>query len=172
MTRRLLAFALAAVAVLGVGFGASAMSATQAAWTDRTYVTAVATAGTWATTGNTCIAYTSSNQVLAGCRVTAVRYESWGAIGDRTRNYYVDFSAPSGTVYVTFDIGLGTATGGDATAMTWQNAAVGANPQFTARGGWTCSQLPRVQGRSLDWHTQTVYFAVHENKANKSTYCG
>lgn len=171
MRHRVTAFALVIFAAVGLSLGANASSPTLAAWSDRSYVSAVTTSGSWSA-GGTCIAYNDGGNVRPGCQVTGIRYESWGTVGDRTRNYYVTFSAPSSTVHVTFDIDLRTATGNDATAMTWQSAAVGAGPQFTGTNGWSCAQLPRIQGRSTMWITETVYFQVFENKTAKSTYCG
>lgn len=175
--RRLLALALTALAVLGVGAGASAAATTQAAWTDRTYVRAVAASGTWAPV-NACTAYDKSNKVVAGCRVTAVTYDGWGTVGDRTRNYYVQFSAPAATSYMIFNVDLttGTTTTGDTVPFAWTRAGVAANPQFTAEQGWTCSALPRVNGRTpagWSWTADTrIFFTVYENKTGKSTYCG
>lgn len=173
-SRPLLALTLAFVAAIGVGIGINASSTTTAAWTDRSHFAAIAASGTWS---NTCVAYRDNNQAISGCRISSFRYDQWGTAGTRQRNYYISFTAPSGTAYMTFDVDLTTAvrTTGDSSAMTWTNAGVAAGAQFTAHAGWTCARLPRVQGRTPLWNwadSPPIYFSVHENKSGQSVMCG
>jgi len=163
---------LAALSVLVTVGGVGAIGTTQAAWTDRTYASAVATAGTWPTaTTNTCTAYTMQNTVIPGCVVTSIETQGpgWGDPGNQTRNYYLNFSGTGGAYYVTFDVTLPSTVSG--VTWTWTNAGIATGGQFTAAAGWTCGQLPRILGRSVNWQVGTVWFQAYENRTGKSVAC-
>ncbi|MCK3769092.1 SipW-dependent-type signal peptide-containing protein [Microbacterium aerolatum] len=164
-----LALALAIVGIAGFAPGGGLIEGTSAAWTDRTSTSAVVTSGTWSTAAtNTCTAYGYDGRALTGCTVSGITYSGWGEPGKQTRNYYVNFQTPAGTRSVSFDVDLSTATGSGG-SWTWKNAKVLPGAQFTARGGWTCAQLPRVIGTGADWQVPSVYFQVAES--GSSTTC-
>lgn len=151
--------------------GQGTLDTTTAAWTDRTRVAAVVTAGTWpTTTASTCIAYGQTGKMIPGCVVSGITYQGWGTAGAQTRNYYINFQTPSDTRSVSFDVDLNTAVG-NASSWSWKTAGVLSGAQFTPRDGWTCAQLPRVRGTGADWQTATVYFQVAERIAGAAAVC-
>lgn len=177
MTRRaraVCAFLALAGGVLGIAAGQGLGETTTAAWTDQTLASATVTAGSWEvatpTPANSCTAYDFNGKAIEGCSVNRIEYYGWGTAGSQTRNYYIYLDVPSGTRSVTFDVDLSTATG-NGTTWSWTNAGVVSGAQFTARDGWTCGALPRVQGTGADWHTSTIYFQVAEDRTASTTMC-
>lgn len=177
--RRLLAvFAATLLTITGIGVAAAATSTTQAAWNDRVYVSAVATASTWTTpVTNSCVAMNADGTVKSNgyCSVTSVVVQAeWGGTGNRTRNYNVTFNTNADRGYIQFTINLaptGTST------FTWSTAGLARadSPQVTPNTGWTCSQLPKLTGKTpTDWSwgsNSQIYFQIVENRATNSVVC-
>ncbi|GAA3901547.1 hypothetical protein [Microbacterium invictum] len=171
MTRgRFVAFGLAVLAVVGIAAGTGATSSTQAAWTDRVYVTATATSGTWAAAKGTCTAWGQGGVKLSSCEVAGIRVEGWNDGAKVIRNYYITFATPSQAEYVDFTVDLTAATG-STPPMSWSNAGVRTGAQFTPAGGWTCASLPTVKGRTTQWNTGIMYFVVVSDKTGESVVC-
>lgn len=173
-----LGIALALVAILAGGVAVVAgVSTTQAAWNDKTIVSTTVTSGKWAVVpvGNACVAYNDKNQVIAGCKVSSITYKgTWaGPGGGNQRDYYINFASPAGMHHMTFDVDMTSAKPENgAVDWTWsKKPGIASGAQFTPYNGWTCAQLPRIQGRTLDWYT-SAYFVAYENKAGQSVVCG
>lgn len=173
-------WATAVVAVLlavgGIGV-AGAVQDTQAAWTDRTYVSAVATGGSWvAPTTYGCTAMNANGTEKNGgrCTVTSVTANEWGTAPDRQRGYTVTFNTNAGNGYVQFSISL--AVSGVSSNFSWSNAGVLDNGQVIPNNGWTCAQLPTLTGKTpTNWgwgSSSQIYFQVTENRSSATVTCG
>lgn len=169
----LLAAALLVVGIVGVG---TAVDATQSAWTDKTYASAVATGGTWVTPDTVgCKAMNANGTAKAGgyCSVTSVSVQAeWGTAGDRTRNYSVTFNSNAAEGYIQFTVDLSVSGG----AFTWTNAGlVAPTQQVTPTNGWTCAKLPILTGKTpTNWGwgaSSSIYFQVTENRSSTAVTC-
>lgn len=171
--RRLLAL-LAALLVVVAGIGiAGTVAPTQAAWTDRVSVSAVATGGTWSVTPTpgTCTAKEQSGGAVS-CSITKIEvsFDSWNNIA----SYYVTFSAANAK-WVSFTANLTTATAKSGSTAPpssfWTKAGLVSAPHFTTTPGWTCASLPTISANANEWQTGTVYFTVRGDKTAGPTIC-
>lgn len=181
VARRRGRLSLAAAALAAVAGGALlaslAVSATEAAWTDRVAASASVSSGSWqspATLG--CVAMTAAGQPLPGgfCTVASIRYEEWGLPGERMRGYYVALSSNAGSGFIRFTIDLSTGTG-PVSDFSWAHAALAGNGQVTPLHGWNCTQLPVLSAdtpTNWGWGTgSSVYFQVSERRSGSGTSC-
>lgn len=173
---RLVGVVAALVLIVGVAAAAGAVQPTQAAWTDKTYASAVATGGTWAApVSYGCTAMNADGSVKNGgrCAVTAVTANEWGTAPSRTRGYTVTFDTNAGNGYVQFTINLNVS--GVASNFTWSTAGVSGGGQVITNNGWTCAQLPTLTGKTpTNWgwgSASQIYFQVAENRASAGVAC-
>lgn len=168
-TATLIVAMLAAAGIVGVG---SAVSSTQAAWSDRVHVAARVSAGTWGS--NTCTAWTDDEKSKpVTCTITQVTMTPWG---NGPRDYMVSWSTDPEARWVRFTVDLSTATRttavADDPAWSWRGATVRApGAQFTPIGEWTCADLPVVRGQSLLWG-KNAYFVVQPASSTDPRMCG
>jgi hypothetical protein len=177
--------ALLVVAVLGGGAAASATSSTEAAWSDRTYVSAPVSAGTW-NSGNSCTALNNGGNVVGNCTVTSIKYTETGTAGNHTRTYSVTFGGTTSaakSIRLSIDLSSGTGTTTGTGAWIWTNAATlvpaqNGAAQFTPTS--TCVSLPLLGGvttSAIDAGAAApvISFALTDNRsgtaANQRT-CG
>lgn len=170
--RRLLAVCMAALAVIGVGIGAAAVSSTQAAWTDQVHVTATATAGTWSAVGeNTCTWWDKDGNAIEGCEITTFTINnSWAGF---LQFYLVTSSPANGTQYhVTFEVDLSTAAGAPAPeSFDWDGAVITQLTSGVPADDWACTELPVLRGVGGTWQ-ENFSITVAENGASGSNICG
>lgn len=175
---RRLVVAAALVAALGVAGAVTGIRATESAWTDRTYVSAVATGGTWSvpvTVG--CVAMNPNGEPKPGgrCSVTSVTVEAeWGTNGSRMRNYTAYFNSNAQDGYVQFTIDLSTATGSG--PFSWATAGLTAgSSQVIPASGWTCASLPTLKGKTpTGWGwgpNSSIFFQITENRSTQPVKC-
>ena len=175
--RRLLV-AATLVAALGAAGAVTGIRATESAWTARTYVSAVATGGTWSvpvTVG--CVAMRPNGQPKQGgrCSVTSVVVDGeWGTVGERMRNYVVTFNSNAQDGYIQFTIDLSKATG--SSAFSWSTAGLTADStQVTPNNGWTCANLPALTGKTpTNWGwgaSSSIYFQIAEKRSSQPVKC-
>ncbi len=160
-----------AMAFVFLAVAQGSVSTTTAAWTDRTVVTATVTsASTWLSpfAGNTCKAYSSPSAAPTSCAITAIRYEE---ISDTSGHFYISTNAPGGSHHVDVDVDLKKATGLPRTWTSWTAAGVLPGSHVTPDPAWTCSSLPRLTGRSLDWHLTDLQVAVTLQRTTANTIC-
>lgn len=163
---RLLGLLAAVTIVIGVGAAAASVAPTQSAWTDSTYISAAASAGTWQSPTSTSCSAWDQNGASVPCTVSKITFSSWQESNTkRVREYNLAFTAPNAKK-ITFSVDLTTGTrqsgAVESPAWSWKNASVGSDAQFTGINGWTCASLPLVTGQAKDWHS-SVYFQVFEN---------
>ncbi|WP_303708641.1 MULTISPECIES: hypothetical protein [Microbacterium] len=160
-----------AMAFVFLAVAQGSVSTTTAAWTDRTVVTATVTsASAWLSpfAGNTCKAYSSPSAAPTSCVITAIRYEE---ISDTSGHFYISTNAPGGSHHVDVDVDLKKATGLPRTWTSWTAAGVLPGSHVTPDPAWTCSSLPRLTGRSLDWHLTDLQVAVTLQRTTANTIC-
>lgn len=160
-----------AMAFVFLAFAQGSVSTTTAAWTDRTVVTATVTsASAWLSpfAGNTCKAYSSPSASPTSCAITAIRYEE---INGTSGHFYISTNAPGGSHHVDVDVDLKKATGLPRTWTSWTAAGVLPGSHVTPDPAWTCSSLPRLTGRSLDWHLTDLQVAVTLQRTTANTIC-
>jgi len=166
---------VALIALTGLATGA--LSATDAAWTDRTVVAAGVSSGSWqapVTVG--CTAMTAAGQPLAGgsCTVASIRYEEWGSPGSRMRGYYVALSSNAGNGFIRFTIDLSAASG-PSSDFSWSRAGLTNNAQAIPVRGWSCNQLPVLTAdtpSNWGWNaSSSIYFQVSETRSGSGTSC-
>lgn len=160
-----------AMALVFLSVTQGSVSTTSAAWTDRTVVTATVTsASTWLSpfTGNSCKAYSSPSAAPTTCAITAIRYEE---ISDTSGHFYISTNAPGGSHHVDVDVDLKRATGLPRTWTSWAEAGVLPGSHVTPDRAWTCSTLPRLTGRSLNWHLTDLQVPVTLQRSTANTIC-
>lgn len=160
-----------AMAFVFLAFAQGSVSTTTAAWTDRTVVTATVTsASAWLSpfAGNTCKAYSSPSASPTSCAITAIRYEE---INGTSGHFYISTNAPGGSHHVDVDVDLKKATGLPRTWTSWTAAGLLPGSHVTPDPAWTCSSLPRLTGRSLDWHLTDLQVAVTLQRTTANTIC-
>ncbi|PMC02549.1 hypothetical protein CJ226_14235 [Microbacterium sp. UMB0228] len=160
-----------AMAFVFLAFAQGSVSTTTAAWTDRTVVTATVTsASAWLSpfAGNTCKAYSSPSASPTSCAITAIRYEE---INGTSGHFYISTNAPGGSHHVDVDVDLKKATGLPRTWTSWAAAGVLPGSHVTPDPAWMCSSLPRLTGRSLDWHLTDLQVAVTLQRTTANTIC-
>ena len=160
-----------AMAFVFLAVAQGSVSTTTAAWTDRTVVTATVTsASAWLSpfAGNTCKAYSSPSAAPTSCAITAIRYEE---ISGTSGHFYISTNAPGGSHHVDVDVDLKKATGLPRTWTSWTAAGVLTGSHVTPDPAWTCSSLPRLTGRSLDWHLTDLQVAVTLQRTTANTIC-
>jgi len=136
-----------------------------------TVVTATVTsASAWLSpfAGNTCKAYSSPSADPTNCAITAIRYEE---ISDTSGHFYISTNAPGGSHHVDVDVDLKKATGLPRMWTSWTAAGVLPGSHVTPDPAWTCSSLPRLPGRSLDWHLTDLQVAVTLQRTTANTIC-
>ncbi|MCT1395094.1 hypothetical protein M4D51_05075 [Microbacterium sp. p3-SID338] len=160
-----------AMAFVFLAFAQGSVSTTTAAWTDRTVVTATVTsASAWLSpfAGNTCKAYSSPSASPTSCAITAIRYEE---INGTSGHFYISTNAPGGSHHVDVDVDLKKATGLPRTWTSWAAAGVLPGSHVTPDPAWMCSSLPRLTGRSLDWHLTDLQVALTLQRTTANTIC-
>ena len=174
---RVAAVAAALLIVVGVGAATGVVQDTQAAWTDTSYASAVATGGTWAApTTFGCTAMNADGSVKNGgrCSVTSVTADEWGTAPNRQRGYNVVFNTNAGNGYVQFTINL--AVSGASSNFSWSSAGLVENGHATPTNGWTCAQLPTLTAKTpTNWgwgSSSQIYFQVVEKRSSTAVSCG
>ena len=160
-----------AVVVVFVSLAQASVPTTSAAWTDRTVVKGTVTAASaWLSpfAGNTCKAYSSPSAAPTTCAITAIRFEE---ISDASGHFYISANAPGGSHHVDVDVDLKKATSLPRTWTSWTAAGVLTASHVTPDPAWTRSSLPRLTGRSLDWHLTDLQVPVTLQRATASTIC-
>ena len=176
---RALAVGLATLLAAGGLFAASAAaSATQSAWTDRSHISAVVTAGTWKTPPpvepptlpSSCIAMTPQGTPLAGgqCTITDIKVKAWASGATKIRDYDISIKTNAGEGYVVFDVDLSTVAASG--AWSWAKAGTLATGQFTPSSGFTCAELPRLRASGpANWGSKyKVWVRVTEDRTTTS----
>lgn len=146
--RPLLALGLIAALLGGVGVVA-AVSATQAAWSDRSHASAVASAGTWATTPTApapgcTVVTTKDGKAVPGatCGIGGTSINQWSDGSSTVRDYYItvnsSVSGPGIVQKVVID--LSKIAGGG--AWTWGSSVIVPSGNFTLTS--SCALLPTV----------------------------
>ncbi|MBU4465377.1 MAG: hypothetical protein KKH75_05980, partial [Actinobacteria bacterium] len=152
----------AVLAVLGSALGVASVTSTQAAWTDKSAVSAAVTAGTWKTITNSCTAMNARGGTVHGgtCSITGVTFTQWSDGSNIVRDYQVGIKTNAWMSYAAFDIDLASGTGTG--AWTWGKAATIPTGQFTPTSGFTCSTLPELTATGpLNWGSSyTIWVRV------------
>jgi hypothetical protein len=168
----------AILGIAGVTAATAGVQATQAAWNDRTYVSAVATGGTWSVpVAVGCVAMEANGTPKSGgyCQVAGVTVDQeWGDRGNRNRNYSVKLNSNAGSGYIQFTVDLSKA---GASGFSWSTAGLAAgSSQVTPNNGWTCAKLPTLTGKTpTNWGwgaTSSIYFQITENRNSQPVTCG
>jgi hypothetical protein len=168
----------AILGIAGVTAATAGVQATKAAWNDRTYVSAVATGGTWsAPVAVGCVAMQANGTPKSDgyCKVAGVSVDQeWGDPGNRSRNYSVKLDSNAGSGYIQFTVDLSQA---GASSFSWSTAGLAAgSSQVTPNNGWTCAKLPSLTGKTpTNWGwgaTSSIYFQITENRNSHPVTCG
>lgn len=176
--RRCAAILSAVLLVGGLAAVAGTIDDTQAAWSDATHASAVATGGTWSTTPTKpgCTAMNANGTPKSGgyCSILSVTVESeWGVRGDRTRNYVVTFRSNAGSGYIQFTANLAQTRDN----FSWPTAGlVAPAAQASPNSGWTCANLPLLTAETpSNWgwgNSSSIYFQIAEKRTSTNVTCG
>src|SRR5690606_38679658 len=131
--------------------------------------------GTWGS--STCTAWGDANKTeVLPCRIDKLTMKPWGS---GPRDYKVYFTTPKQAYWVEFTADLSSATlAADAPTSSpgeadwsWSGAkVVSAGAQFTPVGGWRCTDLPIVRGKSFAWYPD-AYFVVQPASGTAPALC-
>lgn len=177
--RRVWTVALATIlGIVGVATATAGVEHTQSAWTDTTYTSAVATAGTWSVPVSVgCTAMNANGTPKNGgfCEVLSVAVDQeWGTPGNRMRGYNVRLRSNAQDGYIQFTIDLSSAGSAD---FSWATAGLTAgSSHVTPNSGWTCADLPKLTGKTpTNWGwgpNSAIYFQITENRSSQAVNCG
>ena len=158
--------AIVAIAALAAGFVVASVAPTSAAWTDQNHASALASAGTWSTSTNDCVAMGKNGKPVKGgkCTVTGVRFDQWSDGTNTVRDYYISVDMTAGSAYPAVTVDLSAASGSG--KWSWAKAATVPTNQFTLPSGYACSELPvlRANGPTNWGSTYSFWVRVVEDR--------